>query len=378
MARMTDSDALDSDAQVIQRVLDHIDRRSTDTTEEIWREPVENYRDPIRFEAELALMRRYPILFCPSLMLDRPGAYMAREAAGIPLLAVRGADGKARVFRNACRHRGMQVAEGCGHAGGFMCRYHGWSYGLDGALKNVPHAEGFPDLDMAARGLVPVHAVVEHGGLVFVTQDPGPFGDDVIAAIPAMIPPDERFHLEDIAEVAANWKILMEGFLEGYHIKPTHKESFYPHGFDNLNVVEHFGRNNRVVFPFRAIEKFRDPARPRSADRVLSYNNHLFPNAMVITFPDMMVALVLEPVAIDRTRVHSWAMNGRALKNAENPHASEQAMAFLDAGVAEDRSMAVSIQRSLATRANATFEFGRFEAALTHFHKSLGEALARL
>jgi phenylpropionate dioxygenase-like ring-hydroxylating dioxygenase large terminal subunit len=374
---MSNAPPLKSDEQVIQSVLDHIDGRSTDITEETWREPVANYLDPARYDAELALLRRYPIPFCPSLVLDKPGAYLAREAAGTPLLAVRGADGVARVFKNACRHRGMQVAEGCGHAGGFMCPYHGWSYGLDGGLVNVPHDAGFPDLDKATRGLVPVHAT-EHAGLVFVTQEPGQFGDDVLAAIPDMIPADEHLHLHDVAEVEANWKVLMEGFLEGYHIKPTHKDSFFPHGFDNLNIVERFGRNNRVVFPFRAIEKFRDPGRTRSADRVLSYNNHLFPNAMVITFPDMLVSLVLEPIAIDRTRVHSWAMNGRALKNAENPHATEGAMQFLDAGVLEDRAMARSIQRSLGSGANEFFEFGKFEGALTHFHRSLGTALGRL
>jgi phenylpropionate dioxygenase-like ring-hydroxylating dioxygenase large terminal subunit len=371
---MTTAARLNTDADVIQSVLDHIDGRSTDTADETWREPVANYLSQVRFEAELALLRRYPVPFCPSLLLDRPGAYLAREAAGVPLLAVRGADGAVRAFRNACRHRGMQVAQGCGRAGGFMCPYHGWSYGLDGSLLNVPHAEGFPDLDMSTRGLVPVRAV-EHGGLVFVTQDAGPFGDEVLADIPEMIPADEQLHQTDAAEVAANWKVLMEGFLEGYHIKPTHKDSFYPHGFDNLNVVERFGRNNRVVFPFRAVEKFRDPSRERSADRVLSYNNHLFPNAMVITFPDMLVALVLEPLALDRTRVHSWAMNGRALKNPDNPDATAAAMAFLDAGVLEDRAMAVSIQRGLASGANEYFEFGRFEGALTHFHRSLGEAI---
>ena len=66
------------------------------------------------------------------------------------------------------------------------------------------------------------------------------------------------------------------------------------------------------------------------------------------------------------------------LKNAANPQASEQAMAFLDAGVVEDRAMACSIQQSLGSGANETFEFGRFEAALTHLHKSLGEALAKM
>jgi phenylpropionate dioxygenase-like ring-hydroxylating dioxygenase large terminal subunit len=374
---MSSAARLKTDAEVIQSVLDHIDGASTDVCPETWREPVANYLTQTRFDAELQLLRRYPVPYCPSLLLDRPGAFMAREAAGVPLLAVRGADGVVRAFRNACRHRGMQVAQGCGRAGGFMCPYHGWSYGLDGSLVNVPHPEGFPDLDTATRGLVPVHTV-EHGGLVFVTQEPGPFGDEVLDAIPEMVPADEHLHLYDVAEVAANWKVLMEGFLEGYHIKPTHKDSFFPHGFDNLNVVERFGRNNRVVFPFRAIEKFRDPARERSADRVLSYNNHLFPNAMVITFPDMLVALVLEPLALDRTRVHSWAMNGRALKNADNPDATSSAMAFLDAGVLEDRAMAASIQRSLASGANEAFEFGRFEGALTHFHKCLGEALGRV
>jgi phenylpropionate dioxygenase-like ring-hydroxylating dioxygenase large terminal subunit len=371
---MPQAATLKSDAEVIQAVLDHIDGRSTDTTEETWREPVANYLSPERFAAELALLRRYPVPFCPSLALPQPGAYLAREAAGVPLLAVRGADGQARAFRNACRHRGMQVAEGSGCAGGFMCPYHGWSYGLDGRLLNVPHPEGFPDLDKSTRGLVQVRCV-EHGGLVFVTQEPGPFGDRVLADIPEMIAADERLHRYDVAEVEANWKVLMEGFLEGYHIKPTHKESFFPHGFDNLNVVERFGRNNRVVFPFRAIEKFRDPSRERSADRVLSYNNHLFPNAMMITFPDLLVSLVLEPIALDRTRVHSWAMNGRALKNPDNPDATAMALQFLDAGVVEDRAMASAIQRSLAGGGNETFEFGRFEGALTHFHRSLGEAL---
>ncbi len=54
-----------------------------------------------------------------------------------------------------------------------------------------------------------------------------------------------------------NWKLFMEANLEGYHIKPTHKTTFFPYGYDNLNVVETFGRNSRVTFPFRRIEKLR-------------------------------------------------------------------------------------------------------------------------
>ncbi len=368
-------DGLSSDPLVIQRVLDHIDRKTTDLADVTWREPVENYLSPERFDAELRLLRRWPVPFCPSALLPTAGAYLAREAAGTPLLAVRGEDGVVRAFRNTCRHRGAQVAEGSGCAGGFMCPFHGWTYGLDGALRHVPHEEGFPGLDRSAHALMPVRTE-ERGGLVFVTQEPAAFAEGALDGFPELIPADERLHPVDEIEVASNWKLLVEGFLEGYHIRPTHKDSFFPHGFDNLNVIETFGRNRRVTFPFRAIEKFRArTAREGSAERVLSYVHHLFPNVLVVTFPDLIAMVVLEPIAIDRTRAITWSFAGRADRNRDNPDAAAQAMAFLDAGVAEDRAIACSIQKGLKRGANTHFEFGRFEGGLTHFHQHLNELL---
>ncbi|MDT9110839.1 Rieske 2Fe-2S domain-containing protein, partial [Escherichia coli] len=89
------------------RILDHIDNETTDLGETCWREPVANYRSPARLDLELErVFRRTPTPFCPSAALLEPGSYVARDAAGVPLLAVRGVDGNVRVFRNACRHRG--------------------------------------------------------------------------------------------------------------------------------------------------------------------------------------------------------------------------------------------------------------------------------
>ncbi len=154
---------------MIQRVLDHADAKTTDLGDEVWREPVENYRSQERFDAEIELFKRLPLVFCPSAALPDNGSYVARTLAGTPLVAVRGDDGIARAFDNSCRHRGMILAEGSGNARSLICRYHAWSYGLDGRLRYVPGPEGFPDLDTNAHGLVPVH-VQERGGLVFVTQ----------------------------------------------------------------------------------------------------------------------------------------------------------------------------------------------------------------
>ncbi|MGH7896167.1 MAG: aromatic ring-hydroxylating oxygenase subunit alpha, partial [Candidatus Binatia bacterium] len=273
---MTPMTSLSDDQTVVRRILDHIDNKTTDLSETTWREPVAHYRSEERLAAELALvLRRYPTPFCPSAALPAIGSYVARDAAGTPLLAVRGADGHVRAFRNACRHRGTQLASGSGCEKVFMCRYHGWTYGLDGQLRHVPHEHGFPGLDKGARGLVPVEAV-ELRGVVFVTQETPPLAGAGLDQLPPLLAPSQRLVQSTEREVRVNWKTLVEGFLEGYHIRSTHPETFYPVQFDNLNVVEAFGRNSRITFPYRAINKLRGvPAAERSVEGKLTYVYHL-------------------------------------------------------------------------------------------------------
>ena len=367
--------SLSDDASVVQRIFDHIDHKTTDLSEASWREPVEHYRSGERLAAELGVLRRTPTPFCPSAVLPKAGDYVARAAAGTPLLAVRGTDGQVRVFRNACRHRGTQLASGSGCEKAFVCRYHGWTYGLDGRLRHVPHEHGFPGLDKDGRGLVPVESVERHG-MVFVTQQKSRSQDVELDRLPALIAPDHQPVGSSEREVPANWKILVEGFLEGYHIRSTHPATFFPVQFDNLNVVETFGRNNRVVFPFRAINKLRAvPPAERSADGKLTYVYHLFPNVMLATFPGRMFVVVLEPLAVDRTLMVTSVMTNRAMSGDEGRAASKRGADLVAAGGAEDREVACAIQRSLASGANEFFEFGRFEGAIAHFHRALHAAL---
>ena len=359
------------DQSVLRRVLEHIERRTTDLGEDVWREPVEHYRSHERFAAELRLMRRYPVPFCPSAALAETGEYIAREAGGTPLLVVREADGSVKAFRNACRHRGMQVAESSGCKKAFACRYHGWTYGLDGGLKRIPHEEGFPGLDMTEHGLMPVKAE-ERNGIVFVTQDsPGRALED----LPPLIGPEQRYfgHAESVVE--ANWKIFLEGFIEGYHIRSTHPETFLPYGFDNLNVIDIFGRNSRVTYPFRRIRKLAElPEAERKVTGFLTYVYHLFPNVLVTKLSSHTKLVVLEPLAIDRTKMIVYS-----LTNSDAPGSLEEAKrdaAFVSTtGAAEDREVVCAIQRGLASGANDVFTFGKFESAIAHFHRTLAAAL---
>ena len=364
---------LSDDASVVARILDHIEHHTTDVTESVWREPLENYRSEARLEAELAcVLRRFSVPFCPSAALPEAGSFVARDAAGTPILAVRGKDGRARAFRNACRHRGAQIGSGEGCAKAFVCRYHGWTYDLDGALVHVPDAYGFPGLDRATRGLVPLETAERHG-MVWVAQDARSSpGDASLDQLPPLLPDGLRLLRATAQDVDANWKILAEGFLEGYHIRSTHRDTFYPVQFDNLNVVEGFGRNSRIAFPYRNVQKLRTvPADGRSARGVLTYVYHLFPNVMVATFPATMVMVALEPLRTDQTRLVTYVLADRG----GEPSGLEGAQQFVQAGAAEDSAVACSIQRSLASGANEWFEFGHFEAAIQHFHRNLEQAL---
>jgi phenylpropionate dioxygenase-like ring-hydroxylating dioxygenase large terminal subunit len=363
---------LSDDPAVVQRLLDHIDNHTTDLSEGSWREPVAHYRSEERFAAELEwVLRRYPTPFCPSAALGSAGSYIARDAGRTPILAVRGRDGRVRAFRNACRHRGTMLADGAGCEKAFVCRYHGWTYDLDGALRHVPDAYGFPGLDTRTRGLAPVDAV-ESRGIVFVTQEPAAIPDADLDAIPELFTPRHRFLGCDEAEVVTNWKIVAEGFLEGYHIRSTHRDTFYPIQFDNLNVVERFGRNSRIAFPYRRIDKLRAvPPEQRAADGMLTYVYHLFPNVMVATFPYSILMAVLEPLAIDRTRIITYALTERSDDDGDAQEPMQRSQDFVLAGTREDRAVTDSIQRGLASGANEFFEFGRFEGAIGHFHRSL-------
>ena len=372
-----------NDAELLDHILNHIDNGTTDLGDEEWFEPVDHYASQTRFDAERRLMRRLPIPFCPVAALPEPGSYVARHSAGVPIVVVRDMQGTIRAFRNACRHRGMQLAEGSGCTKIFRCNYHGWAYRLDGRLEYVPHEHGFPDLDKDSNGLVPVHSVDVQSGLVFVTQDK-PIGLGALESLPALLSADQVIFetQEKVEEI--NWKLTAEGTLEGYHIKPTHPESFFPYGYDNLNVVEMQGPNVRVCYPFRRIETLRDAPRENlSLDRMVTLVNRIFPFTSVTRLAQHYGVSFAEPESPTRTRYFNYRLT---LPTIDGGEPSDEALArakkdvaFLsDTGDKEDAKVVCDIQAAIESGANSHYRFGRFESAIGHLHKNLALYLARL
>jgi phenylpropionate dioxygenase-like ring-hydroxylating dioxygenase large terminal subunit len=358
------------DITVARAVLDHIDAGSTDRGTRVWREPVANYTSLQRLSDELSAFQRGWLLLCPSTVVAEPGSWQAVDSIGVPVLVVRDAAGCLRVLRNVCRHRGMAVARGHGCSKALVCDYHGWTYALDGSLRHIPHAEGFPETDRAARGLVEIRAI-EVDGLVFVNHDGRAPSMESAGLWRGLV--QQPWVLVGAAEQVheVNWKLLTETFLEGLHIGFLHRRTFLPVQYDNVNVVEHEGPFSRVTFPFRNIERLRDRSRDTwTVDHRVTYVYSVFPNGVVATFPGQRLLFVLEPTKVNETRVTTYRFTAGDA-TAAAVAVDDGPAALLLRGGGEDFDAARSVQRGLTAGANEFLEFGLFESGIVHFHEHL-------
>jgi hypothetical protein len=176
----------------------------------------------------------------------------------------------------------------------------------------------------------------------------------------------------------ANWKLLYETLMEGYHIKSLHQESFYPFGYDNLNVVETFGPHSRVVYPFQRIEQVRGIAPDKlNLTGLVTSVYMLFPNASISVLSKHSNLVILEPISPSQSQWVIYSLINAAPDNA--PITAEDARrdaAFVnDSGQEEDRAAATAIQQALASGANTHLTFGYFEKAIVHFHQHLERTL---
>jgi phenylpropionate dioxygenase-like ring-hydroxylating dioxygenase large terminal subunit len=157
-----------------------------------------------------------------------PGSYAATRAGHVPVLLVRDEQGTLRAFLNVCRHRGSLVCEGSGKRSTLQCPYHAWTYGLDGRLLSAPRASREGGIETDELGLVPLR-LETWGPFVFVNPDPDaePLAE-LLEDVPARIAAAGvdvgalRFLSRVESELAANWKLGVENFLECYHCPVAH------------------------------------------------------------------------------------------------------------------------------------------------------------
>ncbi len=306
-----------------------------------------------------------------------PGSYLAGEIAGEPILVTRDQDGTLRAFSNVCRHRGSLLAEGNGTAPVIRCPYHAWTYTLDGRLHGQPEFEGVENWDRSQIHL-PQYRVETWGPFVFVNQDAhAPPLAEVFGAIPREAaeigcrPGELRLSARRDYEIACNWKVYIDNYVEGYHLPAAH-----PSLFRELDYAQY------RVETFRYYSSQIAPIRPRTGEGARRYefadsNNcalyyWIFPNFMLNVYPDNMSSNLILPLGPDRTlTIFEWFSYGDA-------GVAQATIDFSDEIQQEDIRICESVQRGLHS---SSYSQGRFsvkrENGVHHFHGLLAEFLER-
>jgi len=186
--------------------------------------------------------------------LARPGDYMTLELGGESILIVRQPGGGLAARYNVCMHRGNRLREpGRGHASKFACLFHGWEYGLDGALQKALDPECFPQgIDRRKLDLRKVQCDV-WAGFVFVNLDPdaAPLRD-YLGVIPQHLDPyrfeDWKIDFDCTIEIECNWKTCVDAFNEAYHLAATHTWTL-EFSDDTRTLYDCYERHTRMLFP---------------------------------------------------------------------------------------------------------------------------------
>lgn len=343
--------------------------------------PASVYTDPARFAAEqAALFEALPQVIAPSALLQ-PGSAVAHDQFGVPLLLTRDKQGQAHVFFNVCRHRGTRLLEGADIqcAPMLVCPYHAWSYKLDGRLAGVPRPETFPGLDKAAHNLVELPST-EAGGLIWFARQPTNFEDAA-----ALAPEFDAFGLAGhhlyrrrVHDVASNWKLIMDAFLESYHVQRLHAPTIGKFFADGITAADRIGRHQRSAVGRADYLARIDPHDWPALRAAVTFAYQLFPATVVVVSPDYVNVMTLMPQAVDRTLVENFMLIPEPADTPEAEAHWHKSWTLLDEGTfgAEDFRAAQLGQNGLASGAIAEVTLGTLETGVRVFHDEVERALA--
>ncbi len=307
--------------------------------------------------------------------VESPGDFFTATVADEPVVVTRAEDGALHALSAVCRHRAGPVARGGGNRKTLQCGYHGWTYGLDGHLLSLPDWDGVRGFDRGTCAL-PSFRIEAWGPLLFVTLDwsARPLGD----ALGSIRDETRHLALERMRlvkqvdyEIACNWKVYVDNYLEGYHIPLVHPGLFRELDYAAYRV-ETGPLHSRQHAPLRERGQVygADVAAGRAREALYYW---IFPNAMLNFYPDNLQTNVVVPLGPERTLTRfEWYALDPAAADRLGP-----SIALGDQVQKEDVAICEAVQRGLRSR---TYEAGRYsvlrENGVHHFHGLLSRFLS--
>jgi len=378
--------------QVAEKLFRHIRDNSTDMIEESYEYPLSVYSDPdIAVAERQKIFEHYPMMALHSSQLPEPGNYVTVKLNRSEALVTRGKDGKVRAFLNMCRHRGATlVTQAEGKQGRFSCPYHGWTYTNEGELIGLTFKQTLGlSLPCRERNLIALPCEERHG-FVWIVENPegsidvaahlGPVMDGVLANYGL---DRQYFYREAFFDFAQNWKIMVDGLTDGYHVQWVHGPTIRPYFYMNMMArVEGTGDHAVTTTPRRKIDEISGSAPgEHDLDPYVVYGNMIFPNVSIQLHPHHAEFWTMYQDIDDpgRSRVHlrfltpkapgDYDKKGQAIL-AKNWNIAEAAI------LNEDVPIGDSIQRSANMPNTGTMLLAHNEVINQQFHRSYDRVMA--
>jgi len=352
--------------------------------------PTADYLDPELFTREVeAAFHKSPLLVALSCDVPQAGDFTSMEIADRPIVVIRGDDGVARTFLNACRHRGRAVVDDCfGHGRRLSCPYHSWVYDAAGKLVAITGKESFAGLDV--DGLIE-YPTAERAGAIFATLTVGATLDidawlgDMVDAL-EMLQLDKLYrHDVETKLPSGSWKATADGYLDGYHLGYLHRSTIGAKSITNRNTFDLYGPHVRIGFANKPILELRDIPAEEWPDLYAAFSlvHFVFPNVSISGHPgnSLMVSRLFPGSTADQCTVIQYQyfreplVDAAALAEAEVKR-DKYARVTYD----EDFVTVSSITRRVPVLAEAgqSFTFGRNEIGNQNFHTHLSRLVSEL
>jgi phenylpropionate dioxygenase-like ring-hydroxylating dioxygenase large terminal subunit len=374
---------------LVERHLKLIPTGRPDEADSVLEIDTAQYRDAEVFAREKrAIFDRCPVIAGFSQDIPRPGDFLKVDDLDTPIFVTRARDGTPRAFVNSCRHRGAALVHEMRGSGQtvFTCPYHGWSYRDDGRLLGIPSQACFEGVNKGALGLIEVPCE-ELAGLIFIAPRP-----DVALDLEAHLGPELVRELacwgfekvgaarSEPIELAANWKLVYDTFLESYHFAVAHRKNLAAYFVSNVQTIDCFGKHMRISTAYKTLldEWPRKAPAERVPENYIMVKYALFPGMIIITSAQVVEVFRIFPKGVERTTVQHACYSRLPLEVEGNARLFE--MIWQSAhNIVQNEDFpfgALAPQRSLRSGAVARFVIGRNELPIQINYRSIAESLA--
>ena len=348
-----------------------------------WKVPVDACFTSEHHQAEQArIFERLPLPVAPSGLLPDDGSYVCRQVYGKDLILTRDRSGIVHAFLNVCMHRGSRIVtdEETQKKRLMSCPFHAWSYDLEGQLVGVPRLETFDGLQKSQFGLKKLQCR-ELGGVIWLKPEPD--ADDDFSSIPAELIDDfaalgvPTMHLfaTGVHDVAANWKLVMDTFQEGYHVTRLHSETLKGRFEDTIELVDLLGSHMRRAagrIGFRRDNLVGKEDSLADLRRLVTFHYTLFPNAVMICSQIYVSFMIFIPTGADSSRVINYMLTDHAPRNDKDLDRFTRSHAMTDGSTfLEDFAAAEYGQVGISSGALKAFTLCPLERHVWTFHQIL-------